>query len=130
VTRPDPRGDAVFERATDRMAMLRHDRPQRLTAMTRAGMRHLGTLLQEIGEDPTVGVAILTGSGRGVCAGLDISGGELDVQGTARDITECSVLQETCAGAIPIRTRPRRDDADDDTGRADRAGLPGPIQPA
>lgn len=100
MTRTDPRDEVVLDPGTDGIAVLRLNRPQRLNAMSRAGMRHLGALVQDIGGDPSIGVVILTGAGRGFCAGLDITGGDFDPQANAPDIADCFDLQETFAGTI------------------------------
>jgi enoyl-CoA hydratase len=51
------------------------DRPEKLNAMNAALIRDLHATLGELAHDETVRVAIVTGAGRGFCAGLDLSEG-------------------------------------------------------
>jgi enoyl-CoA hydratase len=48
------------------------DRPERLNAMSRELVRDLHDALGAVGEDRECRVVILTGAGRGFCAGLDL----------------------------------------------------------
>jgi enoyl-CoA hydratase len=52
--------------------LLTLDRPERLNAIDFALVADLHDALDEIAADPTVKVAVLTGAGRGFCAGLDL----------------------------------------------------------
>ena len=47
-------------------------RPERMNALTFAGFAELRTLAEEIGADESVRALIITGAGRGFCAGLDL----------------------------------------------------------
>src|SRR6201997_1111041 len=58
------------------------NRPQRLNAVTPAAGYRLSAAFRELEADPNIRAVVLTGAGRGVCAGADISG---DV-GNARDV--------------------------------------------
>ena len=49
-------------------------RPWALNAMTAELVTALHTALDDIADDPSVRVVVLTGAGRGFCAGLDLSG--------------------------------------------------------
>lgn len=50
------------------------NRPERLNAMTSELVTQLHTALDEIAIDPEARVVVLTGAGRGFCAGLDLTG--------------------------------------------------------
>ena len=50
------------------------NRPERLNAITHPMLARLHSIIEEIREDDSVRVAILTGNGRAFCAGTDISG--------------------------------------------------------
>ncbi|MEU9024966.1 enoyl-CoA hydratase-related protein [Actinomadura sp. NPDC048394] len=63
VTRPRP--------GVTRVAM---NRPERLNAMTAGMVEGLHVALAEAGADPECRVVVLTGAGRGFCAGLDLGG--------------------------------------------------------
>lgn len=56
------------------VALLEMNRPERLNAMTAELVESLHQHLDEIAVDPEVRVVVLTGVGRGFCAGLDITG--------------------------------------------------------
>jgi enoyl-CoA hydratase len=56
------------------VAMLTLDRPAKLNAMTSELVQSLHDHLDHIAVDPEVRVVVLTGSGRGFCAGLDLGG--------------------------------------------------------
>src|SRR5688572_7447704 len=56
------------------VALLRLNRPEKLNAMTSELVQSLHDQLDAIAIDPAVRVVVLTGSGRGFCAGLDLGG--------------------------------------------------------
>ena len=58
----------------DQIAIITLRRPEKLNAMTGRLVQDLHDALDEVGDDPTVRVVILTGAGRGFCAGLDLTG--------------------------------------------------------
>ena len=49
-------------------------RPERLNALTEPLVTQLHAHLRDVGADPTCRVVVLTGAGRGFCAGLDLGG--------------------------------------------------------
>jgi len=61
----------LFERA-DGVAELTLNRPERLNAFTEAMHRELAAHLDRIEADPGVRAVLLTGAGRGFCAGQDL----------------------------------------------------------
>lgn len=50
------------------------NRPDKLNAMTAELVQSLHDTLDDVSRDPTCRVVVLTGSGRGFCAGLDLTG--------------------------------------------------------
>ncbi len=56
------------------IAVLTLNRPEKLNAMSTELVQSLHDHLDDIAVDPTVRVVILTGAGRGFCAGLDLGG--------------------------------------------------------
>ncbi len=54
------------------VAVLTLDRPERLNAMNLPLIDELHDALAEVADDPDVRVLVLTGEGRGFCAGLDL----------------------------------------------------------
>jgi enoyl-CoA hydratase len=67
---------SVIERTEPRhgVAQLTLNRPDVLNAMTAELVEDLHRQLDAVAVDPTVRVVVLTGAGRGFCAGLDLGG--------------------------------------------------------
>ena len=63
--------DLVEERA-DGIAWLILNRPERLNALSPAMQSALGEALSRLGNDRDVGAIVITGAGRGFCAGGDV----------------------------------------------------------
>lgn len=59
----------------DHVATVTLDRPDRLNAFTVTMQRELCSVLDEIDADPEVRAVVVTGRGRGFCAGADLGGG-------------------------------------------------------
>jgi enoyl-CoA hydratase/carnithine racemase len=80
--------DTVLYEVADRVATITFNRPERLNAMTRAMRVRYVQLLCDADADPEVGVIVVTGAGRGFCAGADLDtltrleGDELRAMGT------------------------------------------------
>ena len=62
----------LLETVTDRVATLTLNRPDRLNALSSPIMDGLLEALPRLGADPEIAVVILTGAGRGFCAGGDV----------------------------------------------------------
>ena len=62
----------VLEVVEDGVAVLTLNRPDRLNAMSGPMLDALLAALPRLAEDPEVGVMVLTGAGRGFCAGGDV----------------------------------------------------------
>jgi enoyl-CoA hydratase/carnithine racemase len=65
--------EVVQARVEDGIAVLTLNRPDRLNAWIPAMQRRYFDLLQEAADDPSVRVIVVTGAGRGFCAGADMS---------------------------------------------------------
>ena len=65
----------LFE-TTDQVATITLNRPEQLNAFTFTMSQEMRDALQRAEEDDNVRAIILTGAGRGFCAGMDLSGGE------------------------------------------------------
>ena len=63
--------ELLFEKA-DHVATLTLNRPDRLNAITVRMLSELSQALVECNRDTDVRVVVLTGAGRGFCAGLDL----------------------------------------------------------
>jgi enoyl-CoA hydratase len=64
----------LSERAADRIQLLTLNRPDRLNAMTAELSSALHEELERLGADRSCRAIVLTGAGRGFCAGLDLAG--------------------------------------------------------
>ena len=62
----------LLETIEDGVAVLTFNRPDRLNALSEEMVAMLCTALQRLGTDPAVGAIVLTGAGRGFCAGGDV----------------------------------------------------------
>jgi 2-(1,2-epoxy-1,2-dihydrophenyl)acetyl-CoA isomerase len=64
----------LLESVKDGVAVLTMNRPERLNALSGTMLAALAEALSRLGEDAEVGVVVLTGAGRGFCAGGDVKG--------------------------------------------------------
>jgi enoyl-CoA hydratase len=61
-----------LERPRDGVAVVRLNRPERLNAINEAMQTELGQALADLAADHSVHAVVLTGAGRGFCAGIDV----------------------------------------------------------
>jgi enoyl-CoA hydratase len=66
------RDDVLTERPRPGIALVTLNRPERLNALTSEMLTHIYDVLEELGHDPSCRVIIITGAGRGFCAGDDL----------------------------------------------------------
>lgn len=64
----------LIDRPTSGVAVLTLNRPEKLNAMDVTLVAELHAALDEVGGDRGVRAVVLTGAGRGFCAGLDLAG--------------------------------------------------------
>src|SRR5947207_14309214 len=62
----------LLERVEDGVAWLTLNRPDRLNAFSPEMLTALGDALRRLGNDAEVGTIVITGAGRGFCAGGDV----------------------------------------------------------
>src|SRR5262252_2773056 len=62
----------LLETVEDGVALLTLNRPDRLNALSREMLDAMLEALPRLAEDGNVGVVVLTGAGRGFCAGGDV----------------------------------------------------------
>ncbi len=62
----------LVDRSVPGVATITLNRPERLNALTVAMADQLGAALVEVDADPQIGCVLLTGAGRGFCAGGDM----------------------------------------------------------
>jgi len=67
--------DFVELEISDGIALIRLNRPEVLNSLHEPLIRELRSGLAEVSQDPAVRVLVLTGAGRGFCAGADLSWG-------------------------------------------------------
>src|SRR5438132_2764830 len=92
----------VIERIRPGIAVLTLNRPERLNAMNYDLVRGLYDALDELETDRSCRVIVLTGAGRGFCAGLDLSEGASPptTRGMGRAQAGMTV-QKMIAGLVP-----------------------------
>jgi enoyl-CoA hydratase/carnithine racemase len=77
----------------DPVAIITMNRPEALNALTGRMMAEIRHALAAAESDPAVVGIILTGAGRGFCAGADISGLDATASGTAGEAEDLSALK-------------------------------------
>lgn len=82
--------DQVLTEQTGRVAVITLNRPERLNTISGAMLDQLSEALVAADRDPAVRAVVLTGAGRGFCAGLDLedqsSGSGLDIGARAGEL--------------------------------------------
>ncbi|SPM28182.1 Enoyl-CoA hydratase/carnithine racemase, partial [Mycobacterium terramassiliense] len=61
-----------LDRPRDGVVVVRLSRPERLNAINEAMQTELGRALGDLADDSSVRAVVLTGAGRGFCAGIDV----------------------------------------------------------
>ena len=80
--------EQILVETADRVRTITLNRPDRLNAWTATMHNELKQAMHEAGADPEVRVIILTGAGRGFCAGADMGGlQQIGASGTVTDRT-------------------------------------------
>ena len=82
-----------------RVATITLDRPDRLNAFTITMQRELCAALDEVDADPDVRAVVVTGRGRGFCAGADLAGGEASFDASSDQGVPSSPASPTAATA-------------------------------
>lgn len=102
----DGQTDVLLERSGEggQIAVLRLNRPQALNALRHDTVRRLYALIDELAADETARVVVLTGAGRGFCAGWDLKSPLTDAAGAplqgAAGVTDYIRGQELFAGLV------------------------------
>ncbi|MEZ5076826.1 MAG: enoyl-CoA hydratase-related protein [Solirubrobacterales bacterium] len=87
----------TVERPRDAVLLLKLNRPKQLNAITFEMFDELHDLLPKVGADASVRSVVVTGTGRGFCAGLDLDDAE---RLPAMSANEMMLGQEHWAGAF------------------------------
>jgi enoyl-CoA hydratase len=99
----------VVERSRPGIAVLRLNRPERLNAMNYDLVRGIYDALDELAEDSSCRVIVLTGAGRGFCAGLDLTEGASPPRTAGMGRAQAGMtVQKLIAGLVPkMRAAPQ-----------------------
>ncbi len=90
----------VYERR-GRVVLVTLNRPEKLNAWTRTLENELIDAVQRAAQDPRVGALVVTGAGRGFCAGADITGWARNIE--AGDGARVSpLLDQSGSPEVPI----------------------------
>jgi enoyl-CoA hydratase len=91
------------------VAVLTLDRPARLNALSPDLLEELHAVLDALAADPSCRVVVLTGAGRGFCAGLDLTAYDMGGAGrAARSPQQGLALQKYIAALVPkLRALPQ-----------------------
>lgn len=90
-----------LERLDGGIAVLRLNRPEKLNALSDGMVAELGRLLDTLAGDSTLRVLVITGNGRGFCAGFDLSlAGEAPDTDTLGEAMAWTVRQEAFAALV------------------------------
>jgi enoyl-CoA hydratase len=102
--------DAVLlDRSRPGIAVVTLNRPERLNAMNYALVRGLYDVFDELGADLSCRVIVLTGQGRGFCAGLDLTEGASPPSTATMGRAQAGMtVQKMIAGLVPrMRSLPQ-----------------------
>lgn len=97
-----------LDRPADGVAVLRLNRPQRLNAINEAMQTELRALLADLAGDAAVRAVVLTGAGRGFCAGIDVRDfGPSMPEATAPALERMRLQERMAALAEAVRAVPQ-----------------------
>jgi enoyl-CoA hydratase len=92
----------VLEQVRPGIMQITLNRPERLNAMNHELVTNLYDALDEVAADRSARVIVLTGSGRGFCAGLDLSEGAAPPSEGATSRPQAGMtVQKLIAGLVP-----------------------------
>jgi enoyl-CoA hydratase len=92
--------DVLVDKVSDGVTLVTLNRPRSLNALLLATVARLHRALDEIAADSSVRVVILTGAGRGFCAGGDFSDVET-VDADSSTVQQAMSAQQSAAALIP-----------------------------
>lgn len=94
-------GDLTLENTEPGVALLRLNRPSRLNALTDDAVAEFTQLLEKLATDTALRVLILTGAGRGFCAGFDLTlADQAPLMRELGEIGAWTARQEAFAGIV------------------------------
>jgi enoyl-CoA hydratase len=96
--------DILLDTSRPHIAQIRFNRPKALNALRHDTVRRLCGLLDELAKDETIRIVVLTGAGRGFCAGWDLKSPLTDSSGApltgTPGVTDFVRGQELFAGMV------------------------------
>jgi len=93
--------ELLLDRPEPGIAVLRLNRPRRLNALTDGTVAELSKQLDALANDAALRVLILTGEGRGFCAGFDLTlAAEAPLTKTLGEAAAWTARQEAFAGVV------------------------------
>jgi enoyl-CoA hydratase len=92
--------EITVETSSPEIIVLKLNRPERLNALTRQTVHAFNAALDEIAQDKAVRVVILTGAGRGFCAGQDLQAAAERSKSGVSGVTEKLYWQEQFSGMV------------------------------
>jgi len=98
----------ILERPSDGIVVVRLNRPERLNAINETMQTELTTALSDFTTDRSVRAVVLTGAGRGFCAGIDMRDFGPDVPAASAPALDRMRFQERMAAlAQAVRALPQ-----------------------
>lgn len=97
-----------LERPCDGVTVLRLNRPKQLNAINEVMQTELGQTLADLATDSSVRAVVLTGAGRGFCAGIDVRDfGRSMLQASAPALDRMRFQERMAALAEAVRALPQ-----------------------
>ena len=93
----------ILYEVTDHVATITLNRPDQLNAFTNVMMREVIDAFDRIDADDDVRAVIVTGAGRGFCAGADLSGGGDTFKGGGSDVQTRQGVPRDGGGLVTLR---------------------------
>ncbi len=93
----------ILYEVADRIATITLNRPDKLNAFTNTMMREVIDAFDRTDADDNVRVVIVTGAGRGFCAGADLSGGGDTFAGGGSDVATKQGVPRDGGGLVTLR---------------------------
>ena len=95
--------ETLLSELEDGVLTITLNRPERLNAFNRTMMREFLEILDELDENDDVRAVIVTGAGRGYCAGADLGGGAGTFERSGVDAADGTDVQRDSGGVLTLR---------------------------
>lgn len=96
-----PENLIIVKKDSDGIAYVTINRPKSLNSLTKPMMTDMARAFKSLNADESVGVIILSGSGRSFCSGVDLTAAEDVFKGDVKDVETDPVAQmELCRKPI------------------------------